>query len=64
MLKIWRSSRDKYLEHYDLPYGTRQGLDVFSLANRRLRNDLVFVSEYVRADSFSIAKKHNLRLMT
>lgn len=64
MLNIWRGSRDKYLEHYNLPYGTRQELDVFSLANRRLRNDSVFVSEYVRADSFSIAKKGNLQLMT
>lgn len=64
MLNIWRGSSDKYLEHYDLPYGTRQELDVFSLANRRLRNELVFVSEYIRADSFSIAKKDNLRLRT
>lgn len=64
MLNIWRGSRDKCLEHYDLPYGTRQELDIFSLENRRLRNDLVFVSEYVRADSFSIAKKENLWLMT
>lgn len=64
MLNIWGGSRDKYLEHRDLPYGRRQELDVFHLENRRLRNDLVFVSEYVRADSFSIAKKDNLRLMT
>lgn len=64
MLNIWRCSRDKYLEQYDVPYCARQKLDVFSLANRRLRNDLVFVSEYVRADSFSIAKKDNLQLMT
>lgn len=64
MLNIWRCSRDKYLEQYDAPYRARQELDVFSLANRRLRNDLVFVSEYVRADSFSIAKKGNLQVMT
>lgn len=64
MLNIWRGSRDKYLEHYDLPYGTIQELNVFSLANRSLRKDLVFVSEYVRADSFSIAKEDNLQLMT
>lgn len=51
-------SRDKYLKLYDLPN------DVFSSANRRLRNGLVFVSESVRADSFSIAKKDNLQLMT